>query len=101
MEIWPGLLQEKQSMSRLLFRLTAFATTAFVITILAMVAMLLGDPIAPVNVWFNHHGGAVLVIEVLAIVLLGLAAMIVDRRDILREQAKPLKTDQTQSDEPS
>jgi ABC-type amino acid transport system permease subunit len=75
-------------MTRLLFRFTAVVTTVFVITILAMIAMLLGDPIAPVNIWFNLHGGTVLTVEVLAIVVLGLAAMIADRRETRQAQAK-------------
>ena len=71
-------------MSRVLFHLTAFATTVFVITIRAMVAMLLGDPDAPINVWFNRHGSIVMIVEVAAIVFLGLAAMSADRRESRR-----------------
>lgn len=70
--------------SRPLFQLTAVAAAAFIVTILAMVAMLLGDPDAPVNLWFNQHGGIVLVIEVVAVILLGLAAMTADRRETLQ-----------------
>ena len=71
-------------MSRLLFQLTAIATMVFVVTILALVAVLLGDPAAPMNVWFNDHGTTVLIIEVVAIVIFGLAAMTADRRETLR-----------------
>lgn len=71
-------------MSRILFQLTAITTTAFVITILAMVAMLVGDPVAPITVWFNQQGSVVLIVEVVAIILLGLAAMTADRRETLR-----------------
>ena len=70
-------------MSRILFQLTALAATGFVITILSTVAMLLGDPAAPANVWFNQHGTTVLMTEVAAVVLLGLAAMTADRRETL------------------
>lgn len=73
-------------MSRILFHLTAIAATGFVITILAMVAMVLGDPVAPVNLWFNQHGMTVLLIEVAAVVVLGLAAMTADRRDSAQNQ---------------
>jgi hypothetical protein len=69
-----------------LFTLTAVATTVFVITILAMVAMLLGDPEAPVNVWFNRQGATVMTFEVLAIGFFGSSAIFFDRREILREQ---------------
>lgn len=71
--------------SKSLFFATAAATTLFVITILAMVAMLVGDPAAPANIWFNDHGATVLTIEVCAIGLLGLSAMIADRSETLRE----------------
>jgi methylated-DNA-[protein]-cysteine S-methyltransferase len=79
----------EMNMSRILFTLTAVAATLFVITILAMIAMLLGDPVAPVNEWFNRHGGTVFIVEVCAIGALGLSAMIVDRRETLRSQPKP------------
>ena len=69
-----------------LFTLTAVATTIFVITILAMVAMLLGDPEAPVNVWFNRQGATVMTFEVLAIGAFGTSAIFFDRRELLREQ---------------
>ncbi|MBS0202883.1 MAG: hypothetical protein JSS49_08300 [Planctomycetes bacterium] len=72
-------------MSRILFNLTAMATMAFVVTILSSVALLLGDPDAPVNTWFNTHGTTVLLIEVGAIVVLGMAAMTADRRETLRK----------------
>jgi succinate dehydrogenase hydrophobic anchor subunit len=75
-------------LSQTLFKLTALVTTIFVITILAMVAMLLGDPDAPVNVWFNRHGATVMTVEVLAIGLFGMSSMIADRNEMLREQKK-------------
>ena len=74
-------------MSRILFQLTALAATLFIITILSMIAMMMGDPVAPINLWFNDHGATVLFIEVTAIVVFGLASMNADRRETLR--AKP------------
>lgn len=71
--------------SKALFLLTAGVTTVFVITVLAMVAMLIGQPNAPINVWFNVHGATVLTVEVLSIGVFGMAAMVVDRRETLRE----------------
>lgn len=76
-------------MSRILFQLTALVATVFVITILASVALLLGDPVAPMNVWFNNNGTIVLIVEVVLIVLLGLAAMTADRRETLRAKSAP------------
>ena len=87
-------------MSRILFQLTALAATVFVITILSTVAMLLGDPAAPANVWFNQHGTTVLMTEVAAVVLLGLAAMTADRRETLRAKP-PTKTTNVPSTDPN
>ena len=78
-------------LSQILFKLTALSTTAFIITILAMVAMLVGDPDAPVNIWFNKHGASVMTIEVISIAVLGLAAMAADRNETLRQQQKTRK----------
>ena len=80
-------------MSRVLFTLTAAVTTAFVITILAMISIMLGEPTAPVNLWFERHGGTLMLVEVIGIVLFGLAAMTADRRETLREQAKQKSSD--------
>ncbi len=73
------------TLSKSLFFMTAAATTGFVITILAMVAMLVGDPNMPLNLWFNDHGATVMIVEVVAIGILGLSAMIADRYETLRE----------------
>ena len=73
-------------LSQILFMLTAVATTTFVITILAMVAMLLGDPDAPINVWFNNHGATVMTVEVIAIAVFGFTAMIADSRETAQTQ---------------
>ena len=80
-------------MSRVLFQLTAASTMAFVVTILAMVSMTLGDPTAPVNLWFDKHGGTLMLVEVIGNVLFGLAAMTADRRETLREQARQKTSD--------
>lgn len=64
----------------ILFHLTAGATTAFIITILAMVATLFGDPAAPINEWINQHAAKVLGVEILAIAVLGTTAMVNDAR---------------------
>ena len=71
--------------SKFLFQLTAAVTVVFIVTILAMVAMLVGDANAPVNLWFNVHGATVLAIEVIGIGVAGMSAMIADRQETLRE----------------
>jgi hypothetical protein len=85
-------------MSRILFQLTALSATVFVITILSVVAMTLGDPVAPVNLWFNQHGATVLMTEVAAIMVLGLAAMTADRRETLRAKPPTEMANDTSSD---
>ena len=80
-------------MSRVLFHLTAAVTMAFVVTILAMVSMTLGEPTAPVNLWFDKHGGTLMLVEVIGIVVFGLTAMMADRRETLREQARQKSID--------
>lgn len=73
-------------MSRVLFHLTAVMTMAFVITILAMIAMMFGDPAAPVNLWFDRHGATLMLVEVIGIVVFGFAAMTADRHETLQKQ---------------
>jgi hypothetical protein len=79
-----------------LFQLTAFATTVFVISVLAMVATLFGDPEAPVNVWINRHMATVLLAEIVAIAVFGFAAMAWDQwttpRPPDRSEQRPLST---------
>jgi hypothetical protein len=74
-------------MSRILFQLTALAATVFIITILALVATLIGDPAAPINDWFNRNGTTLLIVEVVSIIVFGLAAMTADRQE--SKHAKP------------
>jgi len=81
--------------SQRLFQLTAIATTAFVMTIFAMAAMLAGDPDAPVNLWFNLHGARLLIIEVIAIGVSALGAMFADRNETLREQIRSSDPEKT------
>lgn len=86
-------------LSKNLFFMTAAATTIFVITVLAMVAMLVGNPDAPANIWFNKHGGTVLTVEILLIGLFGMTAMIVDRRETIQEARERSQTTSADSDE--
>jgi hypothetical protein len=67
------------------FQLTAAAATLFVITVLALVASMFGDPDAPQTAFLNERGGTLIAVEVVAILTLGLSALIVDRRRTLRQ----------------
>ena len=82
----------------LLFRLSAVAAGVFGVTILALIAVVIGDSQSPGARWLNRHAGSIFAVEVAAILVLGFAAMVQDRRQTLRERdtaAKP--PDQTDS----
>lgn len=70
----------------LLFRLTAVAAGAFVVTILALIAAVIGNSQSPGAKWLNRHCGTLFAVEVAAIVAFGIAAMAQDRRRTLRDQ---------------
>lgn len=63
----------------LLFHLAAASTVAFIITVLALVATLFGDPQAPVNLWLDAWGTVLLGGEMLLILTFGIAAMAHDQ----------------------
>lgn len=70
----------------LLFRLTAVAAGVFVVTILALIAIVIGNSQSPGAVWLNRNAGSLFAVEVAAILGLGFAAMAQDRKQTLREQ---------------
>ena len=76
------------TLSKFLFFATAAVTTIFIITILAMVTMLAEDPRSPINVWFNKHGAVVMTVEVVAIGVFGMAAMIADRNETVKKSTQ-------------
>lgn len=78
----------------LLFRLTAVAAGVFVVTILALIAIVIGNSQSPGAVWLNRNAGSLFAVEVAAILGLGFAAMAQDRKQTLREQkdAEPAPT---------
>lgn len=69
-----------------LFQLTAMSAVLFIVTVLALVATVFGDPSAPAARKLNQNAGKLIAIEVAATLLLGLAAMTQDRRQTLSEQ---------------
>lgn len=71
----------------LLFRLTAVAGVAFVVTILALIAIVISNSQSPGARWLNRHAGSVFAVEVAAILVLGFVAMAQDRKQTLRERA--------------
>lgn len=67
----------------LLFRLAAASAVVFVLTVLAMLAAVFGDPAAPPARFLDQYGGRLIIAEVVVTLLLGVAAMTVDRIQIL------------------
>ena len=72
----------------LLFQLIIPATAVFCVTILSLIAVLFSDQRAPVAQFLNKHGNALLIAEFVTVIVLSLLAMVLDRRQTLREQRK-------------
>ena len=72
------------SNASLLFRLVVPAVVVFIGTILVMIAVLFGDPRAPVVGWIDQNTGWLLTVEFIVIIALALLAMTVDRIVTLR-----------------
>ena len=68
------------------FRLVAAASAAFVITILAMIAVLFSDQQAPPVRFLNAYAGWILICEVLAIVIGTWLALALDRSQTRRQR---------------
>jgi hypothetical protein len=78
------------------FPLTILFGGMFIVTILALVASLLGDPRAPLAQLLDRHAGWLLVAEVVATLATGFLALVVDRRQTLAKdeaaKAGPART---------
>ncbi len=59
-------------------------SVVFVVTILAFVVLILGEPKAPLARWLNRHATTLIVAEVAGILTTGFLALVVDRRQTLR-----------------
>ena len=88
----------------LLFQLLIPSTAIFIITILSLIAVLFSDQRAPVAIFLNKHGNSLLAAEFVAVMLLCILAMAVDRIQTLRrlkqeqeEQQAAGSTSQTES----
>ncbi len=77
-------MKPPRSTPSLLFRLIVPAAVLFITTVLALIATLFGDPKAPVSIWLDAHGNTILIWEFIAVLVLSLAAMTVDRIRTLR-----------------
>ena len=65
--------------------MVAFSAAVFVMTILAMVAVIFSDPNAPVAKFFNANAGRLIAAEVVVTLVVGLLALIVDRLQTRRK----------------
>lgn len=72
------------SRPNIFFRFVLITTSVFVVTILALLACVLGDGRSPVNQWLNRHGTTLILYEVAAIGITGMLALVVDRWQTLR-----------------
>ena len=70
------------------FRFVIIAGFAFVVTILALIAGILGDGRAPVHQWLNRNGMKLIVVEVAIIGVTGLLALVIDRWRTLRDKSR-------------
>ncbi|MSR56589.1 MAG: hypothetical protein EXS05_02815 [Planctomycetaceae bacterium] len=71
------------------FPLTAFFGALFIVTILALVAGLFGDPQAPLAQVLDRHAGWLLTLEAAGLLLSGFLALVVDRRQTLAAKEPP------------
>ncbi len=78
------------SPASLLFRLIVPACAVFILTILAMIASVFGNPDAPVTKWLDRNVGTILTVEFVAVISLSIMAMFVDRIRTLRSAAAPM-----------
>ncbi|MES2790261.1 MAG: hypothetical protein V4719_11670 [Planctomycetota bacterium] len=68
----------------LFFRMAAGLVLLFVITIFALIAILFGDPAAPIAKLLDRYGMQLIIVEMCAILITGALAMTVDRWQVLR-----------------
>ena len=84
----PVLMKRSGTSPGILFRLVVPVCAVFIMTILALIASVFGNPQAPISGWLDRHAGVLLTGEfLLTIVLIGLA-MVVDRVQTLRQQRR-------------
>lgn len=63
----------------LVFRLIVPVTSIFILTIMALIATVFGDPDAPVSKWLDRYGNQLLIWEFIFVVVLTFLAMAIDR----------------------
>ena len=93
-------MKPPQTRPSLLFRLVIPATVVFILTILALIASLFGDPRAPISQWLEAHGDELLIWEFVVVLVVCLLAMTIDRWRISQgiEEAPIVPPQATDSD---
>ena len=93
-------MKPPQTKPSLFFRLIVPATVVFILTILALIASLFGDPNAPVSQWLEANGNNLLMWEFVVVLTISFLAMAVDRRRTFRgiEEPRIHQTNATVSD---
>jgi hypothetical protein len=81
------------------FPLAAISSVAFIVTILALIASLFGDPRAPVAQLLDRYAGRLIAGEVALILLTGFLAMFVDRRQAKRAEHESFQAPHEQQDQ--
>lgn len=79
-------MTEKPKPLNKFFYLVIIASALFIITIFAMLSNILGDEEAPMTKIIDRYSGYALGVEFVAILIFGTLALILDRREILKEQ---------------
>lgn len=69
-----------------LFRLVVPATAVFILTVMALIASVFGDPDAPAAQWLDQNGNELLMWEFIVVMALAVLAMAGDRRRLLQSQ---------------
>jgi len=82
-----------------LFKLIVPFAAVFIVTILAMIAIVFSDPRAPIARFLDRHGNILLTVEFVAVIVVTLAAMILDRLQILAD-LRNQSSDNTPQDSP-
>ncbi len=83
-EMLPGTPLRPPFGVNLFFRIAAGLVLLFVVTIFALIAILFGDPAAPISKWLDQNGMQLIIGEMCAILITGALAMTVDRWQALQ-----------------
>jgi len=77
--------EHRSGLARWLYRLIAFVSALFILTILVMIAVTLSDPAVAANRdmsdWLDRYAAKILSAEMIAIAVLVLSAFVIDRRE--------------------